>query len=810
MSSSTLPSRILLALVLVSVVAVSGCGGAQARKAKHMEKGQAYFTAGNFEKARVEFQNALQITPTDGDARFQLGLVDEKLGNPREAAQLYQGAIDANPDHVRARTNLARLYLFSGVPERALELIKPALEKHPDEAEALAVRAAAKIQQKDIAGARADAERAVQLAPTSENAVAVLAGIYSSNGEEAKARVLLEDGIKKIPGSVDLRLVLAQIYAGDNRLADSEALLVDLVRLKPDEKAHRIRLAQYYARIDQPDAAERVLREGMKALPAERDLKLALIQFLTARRSPEAAEKELQSMIGAEPKDNELKFALAKFYDDIKQPAKAEAVLLGVISSEKLEPAGLTARDRLAALRVRRNDLDGARQLTNEVLAKNPRDNDALILRGNLSLARKDPKSAIADLRAVLRDQPNALGVLRVLARAHLENGEPAIAEETIRRAVEANPKDMALRMDLAQLLVQLGKNDQAKPLLAEIVKQQPDNVTALDAQFRVAAAAKDLVTAKAAAAGIIATKPKAALGYFFQGMIAEAEQHDDEAMRLYSTAVDMQPEVVEPLQAQMRILVRSKRTPEALKRLDEFSKRYPTNGLGAHIKGELLLSIGRNVEAQEAFRTAIARAPKWWAPYRGLAYAQAGAKDSSGALETLQRGESMAEQTDVLGIEHAAYLERLGRLDESVKQYESVISKHPQSDVAANNLAMLLVTHKNDPASLDRAKALSARFAESTNPSFLDTYGWVLLKRGETAAALPVLERVVAKAPNAPVALYHLGMAQSKAGNEAQARENLTRAVKSGVNFSGVDEAKATLEKLATASPPETASPKS
>jgi predicted Zn-dependent protease len=114
----------------------------------------------------------------------------------------------------------------------------------------------------------------------------------------------------------------------------------------------------------------------------------------------------------------------------------------------------------------------------------------------------------------------------------------------------------------------------------------------------------------------------------------------------------------------------------------------------------------------------------------------------------------------------------------------------------------MLLVTYEKDPASLDRAKSLAARFAESPNVSFLDTYGWVLFKHGEAAASVPILQRVVSQQPDAPVALYHLGMAQSESGNAAQAVTNLTRAVNSGAKFSGLDEAKATLNKLATLTP--------
>jgi Flp pilus assembly protein TadD len=155
-------------------------------------------------------------------------------------------------------------------------------------------------------------------------------------------------------------------------------------------------------------------------------------------------------------------------------------------------------------------------------------------------------------------------------------------------------------------------------------------------------------------------------------------------------------------------------------------------------------------------------------------------------------------DQPDQLGLEIASYFERSGNTDEAIRQYEEVVRRSPQSEVAVNNLAMLLVTYKKDAASLDRAKSITARFADSTNPSYLDTYGWVLFKHGDAAASVPVLERVVSRAPNAAEALYHLGMAQSQAGRNIQARDNLTRAVQSGAKFSGLDEAKATLDKLA------------
>ena len=783
----------------LTVLSAAGCGGAEARKAKHLEKGQTFLAAGNFEKARVEFQNALQIAPKDVEARFEMGVVDEKLGNPREAAQFYQGTIDISPDHAGARAKLARLYLFSAGPGQALELIKPAMEKHPDDAELLTVRAAARVQLKDLNGAQEDAERALQLAPTNEDAVAVLAGIYTSEDKKDKAQALLEQSIQRLPDTADLRLVLAQIYMQQNRLADAEVLLIKLVSLKPEEKSHRLRLAQFYAQSNQIDAAERTLRQAVKDLPAQRDVKLSLVAFLAARRGRDVAEKELNSMIAAAPDDSELKFALAGFYEQGKEPAKAEAVYRDVIKKENLNPPGLSARDRLASARLQENDLTGALKLANEVLAKSPRDDDALLIRGSIALATKDPRSAIADLRAVLRDQPNAVSVLRSLARAHLANGEPAVAEETMRHAVEANPKNPVLQLEFAQLMAQMGKTGEAKSIIGELVKQSPDNFEALDTQFRIALSAQDLATAKSAADAIVGLRPKVSVGYMYQGMVAEADKHSDEALRLYTSAADLQPNAAEPLDAVVRLLVSANRVPEAIKRLDDVSAKFPDASFALTIKGDLLLRNGKFADAKDAFKQAIARTPKWWPPYRGLASAQVAAKDDPAvAIATLRNAKAVVDETEQVSVQLALLLESQGKADEAIREYDEIIRRYPQSEVVANNLAMLLATYKNDPASLDRARDLSARFANSPNPSYLDTYGWVLFKRGDATDSVPVLTRVVAKVPDAALSRYHLGMAQSLAGDNSGARDNLLRAVNSGTQFAGLDEAKATLNKLA------------
>jgi tetratricopeptide (TPR) repeat protein len=780
------------------VIALSACGGTQSREARHLNRGNRYLAANNLEKARVEFRNALQIAPTDATARYENGVVEERLQNLVEAAGFYKAAIDADADHVPARVALAKLMLIAGFPDRALETIKPAFARHPEDARLLSLRAACEGALKNPDAALVDAEHAVRLDPKNVDAVAVLAGIYQARGETDRTRALLESTLKQVPDSVDLRLLLVYAYSSLHLEPQAEGMLIELTTLRPIEPAQRIRLAQYYMRTKRPDAAEAALRAGIKAIPGDPGLKGALLDLLANTRGRAVAEQELAALIATDPNDSSLRFEAARFHEEGKEYGEAEREYREIIARSKLEGPGLVARNRLASLKVMQNDLPGARKLVDEVLASAPRDDDALILRGNLALREnKDPKSAIADLRAVLRDQPNAIGVMRSLARAHLANGEPDLAAEILRRAVEANPKDTAVRLDLAQVMAQSGGAAQAKPLIDELARQQPDNVQVLDTQFKIAMTTGDLVTAQGAADALVAKQPRSSIGYFYQGVVAEAGHRLEEAARLYSSALDLQPDAAEPLRRLTTVLVQLKRMPEALKHLDSVTERYPQSVAAALIEGDLYLGVQQPKDAATVFRAVVARDPKSVVGYGRLATAQVAARDDAAAIASLKDGIGKVTDPEPLQLSLASLYDATRQPEEAARIYELMLQRNPRSDVAANNLAMLLVTHRSDRASMDRAAQLAGRFAQSTNPDFLDTYGWVLYKRGEAAAAVVALRGVIARVPESPVGLYHLGMAQVLAGQTDAARDSLSHALKSGKPFPGIDEAKAELERL-------------
>jgi tetratricopeptide (TPR) repeat protein len=663
--------RSIAAIAVLSLTLVlSACGGAQARRAAHMERGQEYFAAGNYEKARVEFRNALQITPDDTEARFMSGRVAEKLGDLRGAAGMYQATIDKDGGHVQARANLGRMFVFAGATAKALETIEPVMAKHPDDPDLLTVRGAARIQQNDKAGALADAEHAVKVAPDNESAVALLASLYRQSGEVDRAIELITKAVERKPDALELREVLANLY-----LPTQPDLAIEQIRkviaAKPQQLAYRVQLALLYTREKKTDEAEKVLREAIDALPKNNDAKLAYVEYVTRQGSPQRGEEALKQFIARDPKNYDLQLGLGAIQQRANATQAAVATYQQVITGDADGPAGLTARNRIAAIEVSRGNFDAALQLVEAILKKNPRDNDALVLRGNIALERNDPAAAIADLRAVLRDQPGAVVVLRTLARAHIANGEPALAEEAIRSAMDAAPADTGVRVELAQLLLQTNRGPQAIALLEETVRSSPANIPAREALVRAYIAAKDFDAARRGAEDLKVAAPKLATGSYLAGIVAQAQNRADDAATEYTHALELQPDAVDALAALTRLDVARNQSGRALARIQSLVDAQPSNAVVRNMLGEMQMAAKSYDAATTTLTAATKAAPSWWIPYRNLALTNLARGNVDGAIATYQAGITATGRNALLVGELAALYESKGRVEDAIKEYQ-------------------------------------------------------------------------------------------------------------------------------------------
>jgi tetratricopeptide (TPR) repeat protein len=791
-------------LAVLGAILVSGCGGAHSRYTSHLERGKQYLAQENLDKAGVEFRNALQIEPKDPDALYFNGRVAELRRNVQEAAGLYQAAIDSRPDFELARASLGKLLVLVGATKRALEVVEPGLTQHPDDADLLAVRAVVRHQMKDDTAARADAERAVQIAPTNENAIAALAALYGDAGERDRAISLVSGAVRQVPSSADLRGILANLYLAGGQPDKAEEQMRAVITLKPRELALRTQLAMHFARAHDLDAAQKVLEDAVRDYAQDKDhsredaARLALVDFISAARSRADGEKLLRSFIAAEPDNAQLRFGLAALLQRSGAADDAIATYREVIKRQSTSAQGLTARDRIAAIQLSQGHIDEANKLIDEVLRKNPRDDDALLMRATIELQRKDPTSAIADLRVVARDQPRSVLTHRTLARAYLDKGQPGLAEEAYRAALQAAPADLTVRLELARFLMQTERAPQAATLLEETVSRLPQNASVREELVRAYLAKKDLPAARAAADELKARHPDVATGFYLSGSIAAEQQRLADSQADLEHALALQPASVDILTLLSGVEVARGSASAAISRVQAAIAGDPRKAALANLLGELYLQqkdIGR---ASEAFGRASTLDPQAWLPHRNLAVAHSAANDPAAAVAEYEKALQLAPGEPRLVVELTTLYEKQGRVDDAIARYDALYKINPSvKQLAANNLAMLLVTYRTDKASLDRARDLTSGFETSNDSSLLDTNGWVRFKRREYQDAAAVLQRAVERAPDAKIIRYHLGMTELQLGHRDRALSDLESALAGPGTFSGADEARAALADL-------------
>lgn len=719
---------------VLAACGLAGCGGAKARFTSHLQRGQAFLASGSLDKAGVEFRNATQIEPKNAQALYFNGRVAEARSNIREAYGYYRAAIDADAGYAAARAAAGKMLVFAGGAKDALDLVAPGLSAHPDDADLLAVRAAARQQLKENDAARADAERAVRLAPTNENALAILAAVDAEAKEYSRAISLTSAAVGRAPRSAGLREVLTNLYLLNGEPDKAEEQMRKVIELKPMEIPPRSQLALHLTRIHNLDGAQQVLEESVRAFsqgnePSKADTaKLLLVDFVSRERSREQGEKTLRDFIAREPDNDDLRLGLGALLQRTGAAAEALAAYQEVVKRDGTGAKGLVARNRMAAIHLALGHSDAAGKLVAEVLQKNPRDDDALIMRATLAMQQKDPTSAVGDLRAVLRDQPNSVPLQRTLAAAYLAKGESALAEETLRAAMQVAPNDPAIWIDLSQLLARTDRAAQSVALLEESVTRFPESVAVHEALVRAYLAAGN---------GAIGT---------------------------LQTKLEQDPKNLELL----------------------------------NLLGDLYFARKDYRQAITMFSRARTQDPLQWQTYRNLARAKLASNDPEGAIGEYQAALKLAPAEPQLVAEVSQVYEKQGRIDDAIAGYESLYKGNPQvAQFAANNLAMLLVTYRTDPASLDRARDLTTGFTTSDRGTLLDTVGWVHFKRGEYQEALSILERAAEHAPESRVIRYHLAMTQLQLGLRDRARRNLESVLNGPNNFQGMDEARTALDRL-------------
>ncbi|MDP6694788.1 MAG: tetratricopeptide repeat protein [Gammaproteobacteria bacterium] len=788
----------VLALLLVGICAaalLAGCESSAERAAGYLAKAEQFYEDKNFVKAELEVRNALQIEPKNADARFLLAQIAESRQDYAEMATQLRAAVESRPDFLEARLKLGTLYVLGQAIGPAEDQLAVAANQAPDDPGVRVLRAGLLAAKGELEAASTELKAALEQDPGNTQALGPLASVVAVDDPEA-ALVLVDRGIASSDDDSPLRLLKIQLLQRAGRNADVVAEYRALISEFPDQDVYSYQLARFLVGVGRVDEVEAVLQDLIRSRPDDNQAKLALVQFISGMQGAEPARALLQEFVDAEPDEHKLRLALGAVLQSTGQEDKAIGEYEYITNAAGNDDEALTAKGRLAALRLAKGDEEAGEALIEEVLAVDSLNSQALLLRGALHSNRKEFGAAVSDLRNLLRNDSENVRAQLLLAQTHTRAGDDMLAKDAYRRVIEMSPNNAIAPIELVRLLVKEKELEQAEEILKTRLKQAPSDITASRSLIALLLRRERYTDAEEEAVRLASIPETQAVGEYLRGSIYQVREQHERALSAFGIALELEPNAREPLQGTIASLIQLERNDEAVAMLESIMEQYPDNLYAQTLLSQVLAGSGDVTAAKDLIENTLSSNEEWLPAYTALAGMQGGDVDAQ--ISIYKRGlEAMPASQELALLLGTAY-EREGKYEDAIAAYEKVLEVDSELLAVRNNLAALLADFRKDRGSLERALELAEGLEDTGNPAFVDTLGWVHYRLGNFEEAVPLLEEAVEQAGQIPVLRYHLGMAYLADGKNILAEEQLALATADAdLDFIGRREAQNALNEL-------------
>jgi tetratricopeptide (TPR) repeat protein len=633
--------------------------------------------------------------------------------------------------------------------------------------------------------------KALELAPNDIASRFNLTRVYLSLGRMSDARKEAMTILEKAPGNGEALVALVDTSYTSEEISAAEEELAKFPQ--KDSAYYHLAAAGIAVKKSDLSAAEAALQRAIAADSNFAGAHSALAALYLARKDKEKAGLELEkaAKLAKVRSPETIKFAQFKVQNGA--PDEAKAFLANVT---KQAPDFLPAWPILGRIANNEKKYDDALRLVENALSRDPANIDARLVQAESWIAKGETKKAVDSIENLDRTYPGSPVIKYALARLYAKTNNLSQAIAAVDQAVKTSPHFVDAVLLQAELHLKNGDAQSVVDSLSAVVKQSPG---LLRAELMLAEAYRALGRLDDAVGIVkeqIKRSPQDAASYFLLGVMLQQQNKVTEAREALEKAAQLAPDNPSSLQQLVDLDIASKNYAAGHRRVDEVLQKQPSSAIGYYLRGKLYLSEKKFDLAQTALLKAIDLDPNLSSAYDLLAPAFLYANNPSEALN--QMNAVLAKKPDdfrallVTGMIYS----QMKEFNKARDAYEKVIAANPTLVLALNNLAYIYAEKLND---LKRASELAqkARSSAPTNPSVLDTLGWITYRQGEYKQAADLLRESVAKSPDNPEIQFHLGMAEYMMGRTDVARAALEKAVGSATDFDGKEEARRRLASL-------------
>ena len=495
----------------------------------------------------------------------------------------------------------------------------------------------------------------------------------------------------------------------------------------------------------------------------------------------DAAFDLLRHCVDLDSTRSEAYYYLAQYYTALKQKDKAIAYFQ---KASVLEPDNDTYLETLANVYVSQRQYKEATDVLQRLYDKNPEREEVLGMLVQLYEQQGDYDNAIKALTRLETIEGKSERLSYAKSNLYTQKGDKLAAIAEMKTLADQYPNDNNYRCLYANTLYVNGQKKKAINIYEKVLRQEPDNRNAQLAMLAYYGDRKDSVKIQEYVERILMNKNATTddrIGLMRQ-VIGDSEQQGGDStkvLRLFHRMLSM-PQTDADVAIFCAAYMNMKKMPnDSISRVLERVLEISPDHAAARLQ---LVSYAWQAEDRDRV-IALCKDARQYNPdemafyyYQGIAYYQK--KQLDNALDAFQNGIGVITQesnpeivSDFYAVMGDIYHQK-GIEDKAFAAYDSCLQWKDDNIGCLNNYAYYLSV-KN--IRLDDAEKMSLRTikAEPDNPTYLDTYAWILFQQHRYEEAVTYIDRTLKNdADSSSVILEHAGDIYYKAGHQDKALE--------------------------------------
>lgn len=777
--------------VAACLALVAACSSPEEKVERYTNSGLEFIEEEEWNKANIQFQNALKINEEHVPALVGVAKVAENKQNYKRMFGALQSVVRLDPENQEALVQLGKLFLVGSDENQALEFADRALAVDANNAEALALKAAVMIKIDDGVQAIELAKKSLEIDPSNAEATTVLATERARAKDYEGALEYIDGALSENSNQAALHLFRLQMLKNLGREDDVTAGYLRLIDEFPENVGYRrIYVTALIAKNELAEARAQLV-EVANILSKEVDPVLDVVRVDYRVGGEPAARETFAAYVAERPDDIELSLAFASHLRTQGAYEEAEEIYSSLIDKKNEPETQIRAKNELAGQRLLEGKTEEAETLVLEILELDERNSGAMLKLAGLKIDRNELDEAIRDLRVVLNDDPQSAPARMLMASAFEKQGDVALASSQMAQAIEESEYDSKQSNVFAKFLIRNNEQTRAENVLVQSLDKFPNDSDNLKFLAAIRLAKQDWKGAEEAAKALEGLNEQDPIVNRILGAAYAGLEDYSGVIETLESENRRAPLVAQPLEVLVDAYLRSGQAVKAEELLRENISNNTESSTASFLLARVLLAQQRTEEARQTLTNAIETREFEYGLYEALyrIHVREGQLNEANAL--IERGLSVAPDNDGLKFIKADSLLAAGKDEEALSLYEDILSRRPNDRLVANNYASLLTQMRDDPDSRRKAVSVAEVLDGVENAFFQDTYGWALVRNGELDRGLELLEKAALSAPGNAEIQYHLGAALLQKGETVRGKEVLEKSIglaADGANF--LDEA--------------------